>query len=466
MTERIPKLLGTLNDPKDAAGLAAFRVLFGLVMAGSIVRYFLNGWIQRFYVAPRFHFTYWGFDWVAPLPEPWTSAVFVVLGLAALCIAIGLFYRAACVTFLLLFTYVHLLDVSNYLNHYYLVSLLALILCVLPLHRAYSLDARLFPALRVHTLPAWMTWLLRLSVGLVYFFAGLAKLTPDWLLHGQPLTIWLAARTDAPLIGWLFSEPAVALAMSWAGFLYDTTIAGWLLWRRSRPFAYAIVCTFHLTTHLLFDIGIFPVIMTVGATVFFDPDWPRWLASKLRRVELAPRVDEGARSTGWQLNRLGLGVLVVWALFQLAMPLRAHLYGGNLLWHEQGMRWSWRVLCRDKTGTVSYRVRVDSEERERFVSTTQYLELHQDSEHAGQPDLILQLAHRIARDVRAQGHDRVEVRADAWVSLNGRPSARMIDPNVDLAAIHDGVLPARWILPAPEGPPIPSASERLWLTHR
>ena len=43
--------------------------------------------------------------------------------------------------------------------------------------------------------------------------------------------------------------------MSWGGFLYDLTIVLWLSWRRSRPFAYAVVCTFHFFTHVFFNIG-------------------------------------------------------------------------------------------------------------------------------------------------------------------------------------------------------------------
>ena len=46
---------------------------------------------------------------------------------------------------------------------------------------------------------------------------------------------------------------------------------------------------------------------------------------------------------------------------------------------------------------------------------------------ATEPDLIHQAALAIAADERAHGHV-VEVRVDAWVSLNARPAARLIDP--------------------------------------
>ncbi|HEY8430618.1 MAG TPA: HTTM domain-containing protein, partial [Sandaracinaceae bacterium] len=243
-------------------------------------------------------------------------------------------------------------------------------------------------------------------------------------------------------------------------FLYDLTIAGWLSWRRSRPFAYAAVCTFHFFTHVFFNIGIFPFVMTVAATVFFEPDWPRAVFRRIRARSLRGQTEPARTPAGWALGRAGAAVVAAWLAFQIAMPLRTHLYGGNVLWHEQGMRWSWRVMVREKNGYVRYRVRIDGDPRERIVSPWDYLDVHQHGEFATQPDLILQLAHRIAADLRAQGHRQVEVRADAWASLNGRPSARLIDPDVDLARVEDGLAPATWILPAPEGPPIRLRSRR------
>ena len=68
---------------------------------------------------------------------------------------------------------------------------------------------------------------------------------------------------------------------------------------------------------------------------------------------------------------------------------------------------------------------------------------------SGQPDLVLQLAHHIARDFESMGHDDVEVRADTLVSLNGRRAAPMIDPDVNLVNVDDGVCGSqRWIAPS------------------
>ncbi|MFW5876732.1 MAG: HTTM domain-containing protein [Myxococcota bacterium] len=460
-----------LNRPFDVASLAVFRILFGVLMMGAVVRYVQMGWIERFYLQHDFHFSYWGFDWLQPPPGWGVYALFAVVFVLAFCIAVGLFYRFAIVAFFLVFTYVELIDVTNYLNHYYQVSLLALLMSFLPLHRAWSVDAMRRPALRRSSLPAWMTYLLRFQVGVVYFYAGLAKAGPDWLLHGQPLGMWLAARTDTPVIGALLDFPWVAVAMSWAGFLHDLLIVPALLWRRSRPFAYAVLVVFHAATGYFFNIGIFPFLMTTTALVFFSPGWPRKVWSWGRRMGLgsegsilpegapsdAPRDLADARSRGSLRSPdgvRGFGVVAVaaYCVVQLLVPLRAHAYGGDVLWHEQGMRWSWRVMVREKQGSVTYHVRLP-DGRETQISPCKYLTQRQEREMAGQPDLVLQLAHHIADDFRARGHGDVEVRAEALVSLNGRPPAPMVDPSVDLARVPDGLAKAGWILPAPEGPP-------------
>jgi hypothetical protein len=442
--------------PMAPSGLVAFRVLFGVMALWSAARFELNGWVDQFFGQPTFFFHYWGFEWVQPLSVQGMHALFAAMIVAAICITVGLAYRLATVVYFLAFTYVELCDVSNYLNHYYLQSLLALVLCFLPLHRAGSLDARLFPSLRVASFPAWMTWLLRAQIAIVYFYAAIAKATPDWLLHAQPLQIWLHARTDTPLVGWLFDLEGVPLAMAWAGFLYDLTIPAFLLHHRTRPFAYLVVLVFHSLTKLLFPIGMFPVIMTTATLVFFDHDWPARLAARARALVGRPATatsKTAAPTPALHLPRWILGVAAAWVILHAVMPLRTFAYGGNVLWHEQGMRWSWRVMAREKNGSVTFRVMARGWDRERRVRPSRYLTSIQEREMSVQPDLVLQLAHHIAEEHRARGLEDVEVRVDAFCSLNGRPATRLVDRDVDLAAVEDGVLPARWILPAPEGAP-------------
>jgi len=447
-----------LLAPVDIAWLAAFRFLYGLALAVSMWRFIANGWIERFFVDPVFHFKYWGFEWVEPLSGPAMHGLFVVLVALALAMAVGLAFRLAATVFAIGLAYVQLIDVSTYLNHYYLAALLSFLLAASPAARAYSVDAWLrsrggaAPVLP-QVSRAWLL-VFRVQVGIVYFFAGLAKAQSDWLLHAQPLSIWLGASTELPILGPLLTLPGVPLVMSWCGFLFDTTVVFFLLFGRTRPWAYAVLIVFHVITRLLFPIGMFPVIMVLGALVFFSPSWPRLLLQRVRRSSVAPAGSgapgaSAALASPPLLARFGLALGAAYCLVQLLLPLRGLAYGGNILWHEQGMRFSWRVMLRAKGGSTTFVVRQRETGRIVHVNPRQYLTGMQETEMSSQPDLIVQLAHHIATDVTEMGFGPVEVFADSRVSLNGRRGVRFIDPKVDLTQVRDGLRLGRIVLPPP-----------------
>jgi hypothetical protein len=460
-TSPLSRLVDAALRPVDIAWLAAYRVVFGLAMAVSMERFLAYGWVEELLVAPRFRFHYWGFAWVAPLAGGSMRLLVWALVVLGLAVAAGLAFRVTAPLLAAGLTYIQLLDVSTYLNHYYLAGLLAWLFAVSPANRVWSVDAllrdRLASTRRAPTVAAAWLYLFRLQVGVVYVGAGLAKAQGDWLLHGQPLGIWLGARTSLPVLGKLFTLDGVPLAMSWFGFFFDATIVAWLMWPRSRPWAYAVVVVFHVLTRLLFDIGMFPIIMSISALVFFSPSWPRALARRLAPsraevFEAAPMDD--ARRSAPLLHRVALGLGALYCVAQILMPLRCHLYGGNVLWHEQGMRFSWRVMIRAKGGATTFIVRPKDGAHVFHVSPREYLSPFQENEMSSQPDLVLQLAHHIGTDFERRGYGAVEVRAESMVSLNGRRGALLVDPDVDLTTVRDGLGRASWLLPAPlEAPP-------------
>jgi hypothetical protein len=368
------------------------------------------------------------------------------------------------------------------LNHYYLATLLIVLLSLSPAHRLWSIDAWLRPLLKRREFAAGWHWVFRFQVAVVYTFAGLAKAQPDWLIHAQPLSIWLGSKTDMPLLGVLFQQPWAPWAFSWAGFLFDTTIAGFLLWPRTRLPAYLVVIVFHTLTRLLFPIGMFSAIMVVAALVFFEPSWPRAVLAVLRGIVSSARPQaSGLRPQGsrddnalpspqrdlplrpeargprpipvWWQTTLRVAI-AGYMVLSIAIPLRHWLYSGSVLWHEQGMRWSWRVMVREKNGVTTFHVRDKETGASWQVAPRRYLNRLQEREMSGQPDLILQLAHHIRDEFEVTtGHD-IEVRVESLVSLNGRRFHPMIDPNVDLGSITDSVAPAAWITESPpEAPP-------------
>ena len=193
------------------APLIVFRIIFGLMMFLGILRFWLKGWIHDFFIRPDHFFHYYGFEWVKPMGEHGMYTIFALLLISSLSIALGIFYRISIILFFVLFTYVELIDVTNYLNHYYFISLVSFLMCFLPANRYFSLDMIWsHPKKTIKSIPNWTIGILKFQLGLVYFFSGIAKLNYDWLFDAMPMSIWLQAKTHWPIFGSLFTEKWVA----------------------------------------------------------------------------------------------------------------------------------------------------------------------------------------------------------------------------------------------------------------
>lgn len=441
-------MFARLFRPVDIASLAVFRMLFGALMTVAVARYFVHGWIDTFYAQPRMYFPYSGFAWMRPLPQPGMYLLFALIGLAALCLAIGYRARLAAALFCLGFTYVHLIDKTNYLNHYYLISLVSGLLTVMPVGGALSIDAWRDPQKRKRTIPAWMPNVLRFQVGIVYLFAGLAKIDADWLLAAEPLRIWLSGASDVPWLGSVLQLTSVAYAFSWAGMLFDLTIPVWLSWRRTRVAAYIAVIGFHAITGWLFPIGLFPVVMIAFTTVFFAPDWPRrWLPNTMTGAAAEPPCKRPRR----QRRGPVLAFLAVWGLVQLIVPLRFLAWPGCVNWTEDGFRFAWRVMLIEKYAVTTFRLVDRRTGGVTRVDPADLLTAQQARMMSTQPDMLLHFAHRLAERARARGEE-VAVYADVRLAFNGRPSRVFVDPSVDLATIPASTPTANWLAsPCPPG---------------
>jgi hypothetical protein len=401
----------------SAASGAVFRIGFGLVGVILVARFFAMGWIDSLLVEPAYHFPYPGLEWVRPWPAPWMHLHFVVIGLAAAGVTLGYRYRLSASVLVVALGYVELIDRSLYLNHYYWIVLTAAVMVFLPLHAVWSIDARVGRA--PVSYQAWVVWALRFQVGMVYFFAGLAKLNGDWLLRAEPLSTWLPARSELFLIGPLLTLPVTAVAASWLGAIFDLTIVGWLSWRRTRPFAYCAIAVFHTVTWILFpSIGLFPLLMTLSVLVFFEPGWPERVSTT--RTPSAPQRAPAKISPGWALAG------ATYALLMVALPLRHHLAPGDVKWNGEGYLGSWQVMLSEKSASADFIVTDPSTGDTWNVPPPQYLTERQQMVMATDPVMIRQAATLVAADIGGP----VRVAADVRLSFNGRPNQQFTNPEV------------------------------------
>ncbi|MGR3811719.1 HTTM domain-containing protein [Jiulongibacter sp. NS-SX5] len=430
--------------------LITFRIVFGLLVFVSTLRFIYLGWIDLHFIDTKVQFKYFGFHWVPLLSFFWIYVFHGLLLLSSLCVAIGLFYRISTVFLFFTFTYLELVDITYYLNHYYFVSLVAGLLIFLPAHRWLSIDAWRNPAIRTNKVKAWTINILKFQIAIVYIYAGLAKINYTWLIEALPLKIWLPANDKIPILGGLFANSLSPYVFSWAGMLYDTFIVFFLIFRPTRFYAYILVILFHTMVGILFQIGIFPLVMIGVTLIFFSDEWhERWQRRVNKAFDLK---DNSERVTEFviQKTRFNKGIRDVligfFVMFQLVFPWRYLLYPGDLFWNEEGYRFSWRVMLMEKAGTATFYVKDSQTGREGIVDNQEFLNSHQEKQMSFQPDLILQYAHFLGDHYEQEGLYKPEVRVEAYVTLNAQPSRLLIDPNLNLMEVQDSWSHKEWIL--------------------
>ncbi|MGK7394886.1 MAG: HTTM domain-containing protein [Candidatus Cyclobacteriaceae bacterium M3_2C_046] len=453
------KIKAYLQKSHSAAPLAVFRMLFGGIMLFSILRFAVRGWIYQLYIEPDFYFTYWGFDWVKPMGPNGMYLLFILMGLAAIGITLGLYYRISASLFFVLFTYVELIDKSNYLNHYYFVSIIAFLIIWLPANAFFSLDLIRKPDLKQKTVPLWTVDVLKLQLTLVYFYAGMAKINTAWLLEAMPLKIWLPPHSHLPVIGSLFESKITAYIFSWSGAAYDLAVP-FLLWlKKTRNYAYGAVIIFHLLTWWLFPIGMFPIIMILSTTIFFSARYHQKFIHFLQKagkfigihIKTTSIIPPKKRNLKFRYGFLVI-LFTLHFIIQVLVPWRFLLYPGNVFWTEQGYRFSWRVMLMEKAGYTIFQVEDPEKGTMTEVMASDYLTPWQEKMMATQPDMILQFAHYLKDIYQQKGIKYPKIYARAYVSLNGEGSRNMVDSTVDLTRQPYDLRHRHWVIPYRQSP--------------
>ena len=417
-------------------------------MTLSMIRFVSKGWVEKLYLEPSFHFSFYGFEWVKPLGEM-TYLLFLVCCVSAFFVAVGYKYRLSIIIFFLSFTYIELMDKTTYLNHYYFISILSFLMIFLPANSHYSIDSKI-KGFSFEKIPRWCTDCIKMLLFIVYFYSGLAKLNSDWLIEAQPLKIWLTSSYDLPIIGsTLMQQNWVHYAMSWGGMFYDLFIAILLLYSRTRIFAFFLVIFFHVFTAILFPIGMFPYIMIVGSLIFFEPETHNKIIKKidgtLKFIGFRPKKTELLRVKSIK-NSIVLSIVTVFFVIQLCFPFRYFLYPGELFWNEQGYRFSWRVMLIEKKGITNLKVLNKENGKSFMVNNEEFLSEFQERQMSFQPDFILEYAHHVGEYYKKNGLNEIEIYADSYVTLNGRLSQRFINPKVNLLEEKRGFKNKTWVL--------------------
>lgn len=419
------------------APLVVFRIAFGLLMFLSISRFIYKGWVYNMYIMPKLFFPFYGFEWVKPLPGNLMYVVFVLLLISSLGILLGFLYRFHTILFFVLFTYVELIDKTNYLNHYYFISLVSFIIIFIPAHKAFSIDNKLFKIPETEKVPYYFLFLLQLQMFVVYLFAGIAKLNYDWLIEAQPLKLWLPAFSHYPIIGKYMEQDWVAYLFSWFGCVYDLLIGFLLFNKRTVKIAYFFVIIFHVATASFFNIGMFPYIMMTITIVFFNEDFHLKIVNALTKWT---KYKNNLNSSYKFIKPSFISLFAIYFIIQFLLPFRYVFYDGDLFWTEQGYRFSWRVMLMEKAGTAFFFVKDKASDREVEVDNKHHLTYMQEKMMATQPDMMVDYAKYLKELYISKGFAEPKVRAQVFVTLNGSGSRQYINDTVDLSAQSNSFL--------------------------
>jgi len=427
----------------DNSALVVFRIIFGLLIALEAIAAIFTGWVREIFIEPQETFNFIGFDFLQPLPGNGMLYYYALMGLFGILVMIGYKYRISIIAYTIMWTGVYLMQKTSYNNHYYLLMLLCIIMSFLPANRFAALDSRNNPSLRSISMPRWVWLVIVLQMWIVYTYAAVAKLYPDWL-NGSFPSVLMKTKQHYWLVGEFLQQQWVHYSIASFGLLFDLLIIPLLLWRKTRIFAFVAAVFFHLFNSFIFHIGIFPYL-ALAITLFFFPSEKinKWfLRNKKEYYNLNEIIIPSFRKPL-------LVLLSGWFIVQITLPLRHHFFKDNVLWTEEGHRLSWRMMLRSKSGRSDFKV-VEAGSRDTiYVDKSHYLSKKQMGAINSKPDLIWQFAQRLKKEYAEEGIN-VQVFVNAKVSVNGRSFQQFIDPKVDLAGEkwhhfkhHHWILPSK-----------------------
>lgn len=424
----------------DNSSLVVFRMCFGFLCFIEAVSAITSGWVRRIFIEPQFTFSFIGFEWLQPLPGYGMYFYYGIMGVFGLMIMVGYKYRLSMFGFAVLWAGCYLMQKTSYNNHYYLLMLLSAIMMFLPANTYASVDAKLNPKIKSYHMPQWCKLVFVLQLLIVYSYASIAKLYPDWL-NGDAIGLILKGKQNYPIIGDFLQHKWLHYVIAYGGIFFDGLIIPLLLYKPTRKWIFFISIFFHLFNSIVFQIGIFPYLSLAFTLFFFEPRTIQKLVLRNRNVYNLGDIIVPKH------NRLLTTVFVVYFIIQIGLPLRHHFFKDNVLWTEEGHRLSWRMMLRTRSGKATYTIVDKSTREESLVDMNQFLSAKQQRSAMSKPDFMWQFAQRLKEHYKNNGRD-IAVFVDAKVSINGRPAQIFIDPNVDLANVewhhlkhHDWIVP-------------------------
>lgn len=391
--------------------LSLFRCLFGFLMIPQILHLtpFIHELGNSSFV---FHYPYLSF--IEAYSHELIDFLSSVSIISAILLALGILPRIAALLFMLSFGYLFLIDQAFYNNHYYLWCLIALLFSVIKTSSTISI----FDLLKNNTkkqidLGSYLLFGLLFSI--VYFFGGIAKLTPDWL-QGYPMILLTESR-EFPL------PKETGLFLSYTGLFFDLSMP-FLLWFKPKAWFIAVpYFIFHLSNYFIFNIGEFPIVMLAA--------WPIFIVISKHSFS---DIKKAFQTAFGRLKPTPI-FLNIFFCFQLIFPLRSYFIASDVAWHRQGYNFSWRMMVNNHEAEYfQFSVEMKDKNIQYYVDFSKLLTYRQFYHAYHEPFMIWQLAQKLKTDAQTKYQCKnVSVYCNSVIKLNNRPPRALINTSIDLS---------------------------------
>lgn len=411
----------------DNSPLIVFRIFFGLLCFLESVGAIFTGWVKHTLIEPEFTFSFIGFEWLQPLPGNGMYIYYLIMGVFSLFIMLGYRYRIGIIAFTLMWSATYLMQKASYNNHYYLLILLSAIMVFQPANTYASLDVKRCPEIEQNSMPQWCKWVFVLQLLIVYTYASIAKIYPDWL-DTTVIELLMKGKSNYILIGDLLQQKWVHYGLAYGGILFDGLIIPLLLYKPTRKYAFIAAIFFHLFNSIVFQVGIFPYLALAFTVFFFESELIQKLFLKKKSFYKQNEVIT---------PRFGKPFVVLFSIYfliQIVLPMRHHFIKDNVLWTEEGHRLSWRMMLRVKSGMTTYTVVDNATNKKTRINLDAYLTRKQKHIASSKPDVMWQFSQYLKKHYKAQGQD-VSVYINSKLSVNGKALKPFINSKVDIANV-------------------------------
>ncbi len=431
------------SKPVYPEKISLFRILFGLVLFMQVFYFQYSNFIQKDVLDPVLHFSYPYLDFIDVM-DPWLmKSIVLILFLSSLMLIIGFKARFFSFIYLIFFTYLWLIDKGYYNNHYYLISLILLLLCFINSDRSLSILSN-----NKGMNAAWEEYILLFQFSIVLLFAGFNKINEWWLIHHEPMHHILMAKANES--GNLFWENAIIeFILVWGGLFFDLLIVPFLLWKKTRRIAMVFFFCFNMINLILFykigEIGIFPFLMMSSLILFSSTHSIRNFLNTRFSYSLK---EDRAQSKIKALSPVFKSGIIIYMLFQLLFPLRHHLYSGNVDFTGEGQRFSWRMKSVYKDFKIAFLLVDEESGISASLDPRQILTVKQYTNLGYYPELIIPVADNLRKAALLKGIKKPKIYVDYQVGFMALAFQYIVDPKQELSGLkYSPFRHSDWILP-------------------